>query len=52
LADVSDVITALMVEAVSTSETSVRLHSAKSQKTVIFIFVAVRTWNLAYMDIV
>jgi hypothetical protein len=40
---------ALMMEAVSTSETSsvsTRLHGAISQKTAIFVLVAVRTWNL------
>jgi hypothetical protein len=38
----------VMMEAVSYSETSVstRLYGATSQKTAIFIFVAVRTWKL------
>jgi hypothetical protein len=40
---------ALMVEAVSTSETraiSTRLHDATSQKAAIFILASVRTWNV------
>jgi hypothetical protein len=41
-----EAIIALMMEAVSTSETSVsfyRLHGVTTQKTAIFIFAAVRT---------
>jgi hypothetical protein len=34
---------ALMMEAVSASETSVSVYGATSQKTVIFILVAVKT---------
>lgn len=34
---------ALIMEAVRTSETSIRLHRATSAKAAIFIFVAVRT---------
>jgi hypothetical protein len=39
---------ALMMEAVSTSETSVfaTLNDTRSEKTVSFILAAVRTWNL------
>jgi hypothetical protein len=51
LADVSEaptvfIIRALMIEAISTSETSVYLYQTRGtafQKTVIFIHVAVRT---------
>jgi hypothetical protein len=47
------VLAALMVEAASTSETSVnfyQLHGTTSQKTVIFILAAVRTRNLSHEE--
>jgi hypothetical protein len=48
-------IIALMVEAASTSETSVtstRLHGATTQKTLIFILAAMRTSNFKSQMIV
>jgi hypothetical protein len=38
----------LMMEAISISETSTRLHCATSQKIVIFLLAAVRTWKLTH----
>jgi hypothetical protein len=38
-----------MIEESSTSEqTSIRLHDATTQKTVIFVLAAVKTWSLTY----
>jgi SpoU rRNA methylase family enzyme len=57
LTDVSEVHTSsivLMMEAIHSSETSVystRLHSPKSQKAVLFILAAVRTWNLTKLKL-
>jgi hypothetical protein len=59
LTDVSEVLTAsifiaLMMEAVSTSETSVSFYEPtqrKSHKTVVFILAAVRTRNLAELNL-
>jgi hypothetical protein len=45
LSDVSEVLTAGMMEAVSTSETSLNFYSVIAQKTVNFILAAVRTRN-------
>jgi hypothetical protein len=41
----------LDMKALSCSKMSVRLHSTTSKKTAIFILGAIRTWNLAFLEV-